>query len=169
MYIPNRGDVSSAIGAFVIGYVIYWHSMFVSASCDTRNSAMGHLYSRIFQGTAFIAMFNGIGFLVPTTIAATGGLAQNYRGKGGDHYTSSLELALRMIQGKTHVYFKGKNAIIDMLGSRSGNNHRSFQQRPCGVFVRYQEEGCVMGILMHKIPGLSVISKVDGHLINFGE
>lgn len=77
--IPSRGDISGAIGAFVIG-------------------AMGHLYSRIFHGTAFIAMFNGIGFLVPSAIAATGGLAQNYRGKSGNHYTSSLDLAMRMIQ-----------------------------------------------------------------------
>lgn len=76
--IPSRPDISGAIGAFVIG-------------------ALGHLYSRIFHGTAFIAMFNGIGFLVPSAIAATGGLAQNYRGKNGSHYTSSLELAMRMI------------------------------------------------------------------------
>jgi len=64
-----------------------------------RSRTLGHLYSRIFHGTAFIAMFNGIGFLVPSAIAATGGLAQNYRGKDGSHYTSSLELAMRMIQG----------------------------------------------------------------------
>ncbi|CAG8599265.1 15553_t:CDS:1, partial [Acaulospora colombiana] len=36
----------------------------------------------------------------PSAIAATGGMAQNYRGKGGSHYTSSLELAMRMIQGE---------------------------------------------------------------------
>lgn len=60
---------------------------------------MSHLYSRIFRGTAFGVMFNGIGFLVPSALAATGGLAQNYRGKSGSHYTSSLELAMRMIQG----------------------------------------------------------------------
>ncbi|KAG8819514.1 hypothetical protein FRC18_012059, partial [Serendipita sp. 400] len=77
--VPTRNDVAGAIGAFVIGVA-------------------GHLYSRIFRGTAFIAMFNGIGFLVPSAIAATGGLAQNYRGQSGDHYTSGLELASRMIQ-----------------------------------------------------------------------
>jgi len=77
--VPTRADISGAIGAFVIG-------------------TMSHLYSRIFRGTAFGVMFNGIGFLVPSALAATGGLAQNYRGKSGDHYTSSLELAMRMIQ-----------------------------------------------------------------------
>jgi hypothetical protein len=81
---------------------------------------MGHLYSRIFHGTAFIAMFNGIGFLVPASIAATGGLAQNYRGKDGDHYTSSLELALRMIQGRAHVCFKGKRALLTVLAVALG-------------------------------------------------
>jgi hypothetical protein len=49
-------------------------------------------------------MFNGIGFLVPSAIAATGGLAQNYRGKDGSHYSSSLELAMRMIQGTCSIW-----------------------------------------------------------------
>jgi hypothetical protein len=49
-------------------------------------------------------MFNGIGFLVPSAIAATGGLAQNYRGKAGSHYESSLELAMRMITGMDSVW-----------------------------------------------------------------
>lgn len=102
--IPSRPDISGAIGAFVIGCVIFVMLDALIANLIaagmlivTRNRALGHLYSRIFHGTAFIAMFNGIGFLVPSAIAATGGLAQNYRGKNGSHYTSSLELAMRMI------------------------------------------------------------------------
>lgn len=63
------------------------------------SSTLGHLYSRVFHGTAFIVMFNGIGFLVPGAIAATGGYAGNYRGKSEDHYSSSLTLGLRMITG----------------------------------------------------------------------
>lgn len=60
---------------------------------------MGHIYSRAFKGTAFQVMFNGIGFLVPSAISTTGGLAQNYRGRTEDQYTSSLTLGFRMITG----------------------------------------------------------------------
>ena len=109
--IPSRGDISGAIGAFVIGCVtLAIHTLATDNDSSlhvTRNRALGHLYSRIFHGTAFIAMFNGIGFLVPSAIAATGGLAQNYRGKAGNHYTSSLDLAMRMIQGQCVLLCNG--------------------------------------------------------------
>lgn len=107
---------------------------------------MGHLYSRIFRGTAFIAMFNGIGFLVPSAIAATGGLAQNYRGKDGDHYTSSLELALRMIQGENHMLIPTPR--IDIIGSCSWDDHRTFQQCSGGLLLWHQEKRCLMGVLI---------------------
>lgn len=42
-------------------------------------------------------MVNGIGFLIPSGIAAAGGLAQNYRGSEGDHYSSGLSLGFRMV------------------------------------------------------------------------
>lgn len=60
---------------------------------------MSHLYSRFFHGTAFNVMFNGIGFLIPSAVAATGGLAQNYRAVVADHYTTGLSLTMRVIQG----------------------------------------------------------------------
>lgn len=78
MYIFNRSDVVSAIGAFVVG-------------------VLGNLYSRIFRGTAFVVMVNGIGFLIPSGIAAAGGLAQNYRGSEDDQYSSGLSLGFRMV------------------------------------------------------------------------
>jgi hypothetical protein len=42
-------------------------------------------------------MVNGIGFLIPSGIAAAGGLAQNYRGSEGDQYSSGLSLGFRMV------------------------------------------------------------------------
>ncbi|CAE6435638.1 unnamed protein product, partial [Rhizoctonia solani] len=56
-YIFNRSDVVSAIGAFVTGI-------------------LGNAYARIFRGTAYTAMVTAVGFLVPSGIAAAGGLAQ---------------------------------------------------------------------------------------------
>jgi len=100
--IPSRGDVSSAVGAFIIGYAKLPP---VSGKAQKRYSTLGHLYSRVFHGTAFIVMFNGIGFLVPGAITATGGYAGNYRGKSEDQYSSSLTLGLRMITGKYKPFF----------------------------------------------------------------
>lgn len=100
-YIFNRSDVVSAIGAFVVG-------------------VMGNLYSRVFRGTAFVVMVNGIGFLIPSGIAAAGGLAQNYRGSEGDQYSSGLSLGFRMVQvaiGITVGLF-GSGLIVYSFGSR---------------------------------------------------
>ncbi|KEP55710.1 putative pheromone-regulated membrane protein [Rhizoctonia solani 123E] len=100
-YIFNRSDVVSAIGAFVVG-------------------VLGNLYSRIFRGTAFVVMVNGIGFLIPSGIAAAGGLAQNYRGSEGDQYSSGLSLGFRMVQvaiGVTVGLF-GSGLIVYSFGSR---------------------------------------------------
>lgn len=75
----SRSDVVSAIGAFVVGI-------------------LGNLYSRIFGGTAFTSMVTGVLFLVPSGIAAAGGLAQNYNEQEGDQYLNGLEIGLRMVQ-----------------------------------------------------------------------
>ncbi|KAF8607840.1 DUF1212-domain-containing protein [Ceratobasidium sp. AG-I] len=101
MYIFNRSDVVSAIGAFVVG-------------------VLGNLYSRVFRGTAFVVMVNGIGFLIPSGIAAAGGLAQNYRGSEDDQYSSGLSLGFRMVQvaiGITVGLF-GSGLIVYSFGSR---------------------------------------------------
>ncbi|KAG8698846.1 hypothetical protein FRC09_006987, partial [Ceratobasidium sp. 395] len=100
-YIFNRSDVVSAIGAFVVG-------------------VLGNLYSRVFRGTAFVVMVNGIGFLIPSGIAAAGGLAQNYRGSDSDQYSSGLSLGFRMVQvaiGITVGLF-GSGLIVYSFGSR---------------------------------------------------
>lgn len=45
-YLPDRGDIVSAVGAVVIG-------------------TLGNTYSRVFGGTAFTSMVTGVLFLVP--------------------------------------------------------------------------------------------------------
>jgi len=77
-YIFNRSDVVSAIGAFVVG-------------------VLGNLYSRVFGGTAFTSMVTGVLFLVPSGLAAAGGLADNYSSEG-DQWSDGLEIGLRMVQ-----------------------------------------------------------------------
>lgn len=66
-YIFDRSDVVSFIGATVIGL-------------------LGNMYSRLFNGTAFTAMATGVLFLVPSGIAAAGGLAMT--SGSGDSYNS---------------------------------------------------------------------------------
>ncbi|KAG8834067.1 hypothetical protein FRC17_009630 [Serendipita sp. 399] len=100
-YIYNRSDVVSAIGAFVVGI-------------------LGNAYSRIFRGTAFQSMVIGVLFLVPSGIAAAGGLSENYRGQDGDQYTTGLAIGLRMVQvaiGITVGLF-GSGLIVYSFGSR---------------------------------------------------
>jgi uncharacterized membrane protein YjjB (DUF3815 family) len=46
LYLPDRGDIVSAVGALVIG-------------------SLGNAYSRIWGGTAFTSMVTGVMFLVP--------------------------------------------------------------------------------------------------------
>ncbi|KAG9124776.1 hypothetical protein FRC07_010268 [Ceratobasidium sp. 392] len=79
-FIFNRSDVVSAIGAFVTGI-------------------LGNAYARIFRGTAFTAMVTAVSFLVPSGIAAAGGLAQTYENSEGDQYSTGLALGFRMVQG----------------------------------------------------------------------
>jgi hypothetical protein len=48
LYLPDRGDIVSAVGALVIG-------------------SLGNAYSRIWGGTAFTSMVTGVMFLVPVS------------------------------------------------------------------------------------------------------
>lgn len=100
-FILNRSDVVSAIGAFVVGI-------------------LGNAYSRIFRGTAFQCMVIGVLFLVPSGIAAAGGLSENYTGQDGDQYTTGLAIGLRMVQvaiGITVGLF-GSGLIVYSFGSK---------------------------------------------------
>lgn len=48
-------------------------------------------------------MVTGVLFLVPSGIAATGGLTMNYAGTGGDEYSNGLLIGLRMVQGENNL------------------------------------------------------------------
>ena len=103
-YIFNRSDVVSAIGAFVVGL-------------------LGNVYSRLFGGTAFQVMSVAVCFLIPSGIAATGGLSQNYHGQDGDSYSAGLSIGLRMVQvgiGITVGLF-GSGLVVYSFGSRKKN------------------------------------------------
>ncbi|KAL8276960.1 hypothetical protein RQP46_010595 [Phenoliferia psychrophenolica] len=76
-YIFDRSDIVSFIGATCIGL-------------------LGNMYSRVFKGTSFTAMATGVLFLVPSGIAAAGGLAMTQ--SGGDSFNSGLTIASRMVQ-----------------------------------------------------------------------
>jgi len=78
VYLPDRGDIVSAVGALVIG-------------------TLGNAYSRIWGGTAFTSMVTGVMFLVPSGIAQAGGLSQTYQSSAAQ-YTSGFGLAIRMVE-----------------------------------------------------------------------
>ncbi|KAA1096954.1 hypothetical protein PGT21_032365 [Puccinia graminis f. sp. tritici] len=78
-FIFDRSDVVSFLGAFVIGL-------------------LGNMYSRFFKGTAFTSMVTGVLFLVPSGIAAAGGLAMTYHSTSGDSYSNGLIIGFRMVQ-----------------------------------------------------------------------
>ncbi|CAD6588415.1 MAG: hypothetical protein CYPHOPRED_004382, partial [Cyphobasidiales sp. Tagirdzhanova-0007] len=75
----NHSDIVSFIGSFVIGI-------------------LGNLYSRLFRGTGFVVMVTGVLFLVPSGIAAAGGLAMTETGNSGDSYSNGLIIGFRMVQ-----------------------------------------------------------------------
>ncbi|KAG8954363.1 hypothetical protein FRC04_011689 [Tulasnella sp. 424] len=77
-FIGPRNEVVSAMGAFVIG-------------------VLGNVYARVFKGTAFTCMVTAVCFLVPSGLAAAGGLAMNYQGTADDQYTSSIIIGVRML------------------------------------------------------------------------
>ncbi|KZT30722.1 DUF1212-domain-containing protein [Neolentinus lepideus HHB14362 ss-1] len=78
LYISDRGDVVSAVGAFVIG-------------------VLGNVYSRVIRGTAFTSMVTGVLFIVPSALGQGGGIIQNYR-TAAEQYSSGFTLGVRMIQ-----------------------------------------------------------------------
>ncbi|KAF8606958.1 DUF1212-domain-containing protein [Ceratobasidium sp. AG-I] len=109
-YAANKGnDVVSAIGAFVTGI-------------------LGNVYARVFRGTAFTAMVTAVSFLVPSGIAAAGGLAQTYEGSEGDQYSTGLALGFRMVQvaiGCTVGLF-GAGVVVYSFGSRKRSGYFAF-------------------------------------------
>ncbi|KAB5590698.1 Pheromone-regulated membrane protein [Ceratobasidium theobromae] len=108
-YIFNRSDVVSAIGAFVTGI-------------------LGNAYARIFRGTAFTAMVTAVSFLVPSGIAAAGGLAQTYENSAGDQYSTGLALGFRMVQvaiGCTVGLF-GAGVVVYSFGARKRSGYFAF-------------------------------------------
>lgn len=78
---PNRNDVSSAIGAFSVGFV-------------------SNLYGRFFSGNAFVIMITGILFQLPSGLG-NGGLitfaSQNNSSGTSTSYLSGFETALQLI------------------------------------------------------------------------
>ncbi|KAJ7706362.1 hypothetical protein B0H17DRAFT_919283 [Mycena rosella] len=106
--LPNRPDIVSASGAFVIG-------------------CLGNAYSRLMRGTAFTAMVTGVLFLVPSGIAQGGGLTQTYK-SSADQYSSGFSLALRMISvacGVTIGLFVSQ-CIVYLFGTRKNAAHFAF-------------------------------------------
>ncbi|WWC70587.1 uncharacterized protein I206_104538 [Kwoniella pini CBS 10737] len=102
-YIFDRSDVVSALGAFVIG-------------------VMGNIYSRVFGGTAFTSMVPGVLFLVPSGIAAAGGLAMTTNPHHSDSYSQGLVIGFRMVQvaiGITVGLF-GSGLLIYSFGRKKG-------------------------------------------------
>ncbi|KIY45785.1 DUF1212-domain-containing protein, partial [Fistulina hepatica ATCC 64428] len=106
--IPNRTDIVSASGAFVIGL-------------------LGNLYSRIAHGTAFTSMVTGVLFLVPSGIAQSGGVTANYS-NSAEQYSSGFSLALRMIavsSGVTIGLFVSQ-VVVYLFGHRKNAAYFAF-------------------------------------------
>ncbi|KAG9049344.1 hypothetical protein FS837_010558 [Tulasnella sp. UAMH 9824] len=103
-FIGPRNEVVSAMGAFVIGYVKArplprdsgrpWRA---ERSDSPASSVLGNVYARVFKGTAFTCMVTAVCFLVPSGLAAAGGLAMNYQGTTDDQYSSSIVIGVRML------------------------------------------------------------------------
>ncbi|KAK0464994.1 uncharacterized protein EV420DRAFT_1617790 [Desarmillaria tabescens] len=106
--LPNRSDIVSAAGAFVIGL-------------------LGNIYSRLVGGTAFTSMVTGVLFLVPSGIAQGGGLTQNFH-SSAEQYSTGFSLALRMISvasGVTIGLFVSQ-VIVYLFGTRKNAAHFAF-------------------------------------------
>ncbi|KAK0198286.1 hypothetical protein F5146DRAFT_81307 [Armillaria mellea] len=106
--LPNRSDIVSAAGAFVIGL-------------------LGNVYSRVVGGTAFTSMVTGVLFLVPSGIAQGGGLTQNFH-SSAEQYSTGFSLALRMISvasGVTIGLFVSQ-VIVYLFGTRKNAAHFAF-------------------------------------------
>ncbi|KAF9029244.1 DUF1212-domain-containing protein [Hymenopellis radicata] len=106
--LPDRTDIVSAAGAFVIGL-------------------LGNAYSRIIGGTAFTSMVTGVVFLVPSGIAQGGGLTQNFH-SSSEQYSTGFSLALRMISvasGVTIGLFVSQ-VLVYLVGTRKNAAHFAF-------------------------------------------
>ncbi|KAK4699716.1 hypothetical protein P7C70_g6543, partial [Phenoliferia sp. Uapishka_3] len=104
----DRSDIVSFIGATVIGL-------------------LGNIYSRVFNGTSFTAMATGVLFLVPSGIAAAGGLAMS-QSEGGGSYNSGLLIGFRMVQvaiGITIGLFFASFCVYS-VGSKKGSGSMGF-------------------------------------------
>lgn len=77
---PNQGDISAAVGAFVVGFV-------------------SNLYGRFFDGNAFVVMITGILFQVPSGLGSSGLLNFVYDQASGSSssYQSGFQTALQLI------------------------------------------------------------------------
>ncbi|KAI6135884.1 hypothetical protein EDD17DRAFT_1680914 [Pisolithus thermaeus] len=77
---PNQGDISAAVGAFVVGFV-------------------SNLYGRFFDGNAFVVMITGILFQVPSGLGSSGLLNFVYDQASGSSssYESGFQTALQLI------------------------------------------------------------------------
>ncbi|KAG8929379.1 hypothetical protein FRC02_005683 [Tulasnella sp. 418] len=100
-FIGDRKEVVSATGAFVIGI-------------------LGNAYARVYKATPFTSMVTGVLFLVPSGIAAAGGLARNYNGTDADQYTSSITIGIRMLQVAigTTVGLLTSSLVVYTFGSK---------------------------------------------------
>lgn len=125
IFLPDNGDLVSAIGALIIGL-------------------LGNFYSRIVRGTAFTSMVTGVLFLVPVRgsivpclppslsflqsgIAQGGGLIDTDP-SSAEQYSSGFSLAIRMIRvaiGITLGLFVSQ-MLVYTLGRRQNAAHFAF-------------------------------------------
>ncbi|KDQ63377.1 hypothetical protein JAAARDRAFT_376354 [Jaapia argillacea MUCL 33604] len=130
MFISTRGDIVSALGAFVIG-------------------ALGNIYSRVIRGTAFTSMVTGVLFLVPVSSLAPyvgheiwavlrriypqsalgqdGGIIQSFQ-TSSQQYSTGFSLGLRMIQiavGVTVGLFASQ-IVVYSFGTRKNAAYFAF-------------------------------------------
>ncbi|KAI0323059.1 hypothetical protein OF83DRAFT_1048114 [Amylostereum chailletii] len=95
-YIFNRSEITSAIGAFVVGI-------------------LGNVYSRKFSGTAFTSMVTGVLFLVPNGLSQTGYMdAGNGIEIGTAMINVSVGITVGLFMSQVFVYAVGnsKNAAV---------------------------------------------------------
>lgn len=74
-----QSDIVSAIGAFSVG-------------------VLSNVYARFAKSSSFIVAILGILFLVPSGVAAAGGLVISSRGNDTGAYAHSLGVGLLMVQ-----------------------------------------------------------------------
>ena len=76
-------------------------SLFAALAVGT----LGNVNYLLFGGTAFTSMITGVLFLLPSGVAAAGGLAQNYQSQSGDQFSNGLEIGMRMIEVSIGIIF----------------------------------------------------------------